>query len=40
MEWVAGRLDDDIALVLMEYAGRAAGQGRTRVGKFENRIRQ
>ena len=25
MEWVRGRLDDDIALVLLEYAGPADG---------------
>ncbi len=34
VEWVRGQLDDDIALVLMEYAGRRAGDraGRAELG--------
>src|ERR1700742_3041046 len=35
VEWVHGRLDDDIALVLMEYAGTAAEPGRASVPGWE-----
>ena len=34
-EWVQGRLDDDIALVLMEYAGTAAEPARATVPSWE-----
>jgi len=34
-EWVQGQLDDDIALVLMEYAGTAAAPARAAVPSWE-----